>query len=220
MFRSRLLAAAAGICVALVAASPAPAQEPFYKGKRLTLLVNFDAGSATDIDARVFARHFIKHIDGAPQLIIQNMPGGGGANGTHVPRRGRAQGRHDGGLPHRHRLEFRRRAGALPRRLQDLRARRLHRRHRGLLHAQGCAARHQQADRHREGARAGVGRRQCPHRPRHLDPADARYRSACRSVMSPATAAASARGSRCSARKSISMPTPRPAIAARSRGRW
>jgi tripartite-type tricarboxylate transporter receptor subunit TctC len=82
MLRSTLLATAAGVCLALVAASSAPAQEPFYKGKRLTLLVNFDAGSATDIDARIFARHFIKHVDGAPQLIIQNMPGGGGANGT------------------------------------------------------------------------------------------------------------------------------------------
>ena len=69
-------------CLALAATSSAPAQEPFYKGKRLTILVNFDAGSATDIDARVFARHFIKHVDGAPQLVIQNMPGGGGANGT------------------------------------------------------------------------------------------------------------------------------------------
>ena len=82
MFRSRLLAAAVAVCAAAVAASPASAQEPFYKGKRLTLLVNFDAGSATDIDARVFARHFIKHVEGAPQLVIQNMPGGGGANGT------------------------------------------------------------------------------------------------------------------------------------------
>jgi hypothetical protein len=81
MVRSRLWAIAAGVC-AVVAASPTSAQEPFYKGKRLTLLVNFDAGSATDIDARIFARHFIKHVDGAPQLIIQNMPGGGGANGT------------------------------------------------------------------------------------------------------------------------------------------
>ena len=77
MIRTRLLAAAVGLCAAAVAASSAPAQEPFYKGKRLTLLVNFDAGSATDIDARVFARHFIKHVEGAPQLIIQNMPGGG-----------------------------------------------------------------------------------------------------------------------------------------------
>ena len=76
-------AAGCGLIAAVALASlPAVAQSPFYQGKRLTLLVNFDAGSATDIDARIFARHFIKHIDGAPQLIIQNMPGGGGANGT------------------------------------------------------------------------------------------------------------------------------------------
>ena len=72
----------AAALLGFAAVTQAQAQEPFYKGKRLTLLVNFDAGSATDIDARVFARHFIKHIDGAPQLVIQNMPGGGGANGT------------------------------------------------------------------------------------------------------------------------------------------
>jgi putative tricarboxylic transport membrane protein len=71
-----------GLTAAIVSSSPVAAQDPFYKGKRLTLLVNFDAGSATDIDARLFARHFVKHIAGAPQLIVQNMPGGGGANGT------------------------------------------------------------------------------------------------------------------------------------------
>jgi hypothetical protein len=72
-----------GLIAAVVSASSqVAAQSPFYQGKRLTLLVNFDAGSATDIDARLFARHFIKHIEGGPQLIIQNMPGGGGANGT------------------------------------------------------------------------------------------------------------------------------------------
>jgi len=65
---------------ALVA--PALAQEPFYKGKRLTVLVNFDAGSATDIEGRVFARHFAKHIDGQPQVIVQNIAGAGGNNGT------------------------------------------------------------------------------------------------------------------------------------------
>jgi tripartite-type tricarboxylate transporter receptor subunit TctC len=68
-----------GLC-ALVA--PALAQEPFYKGKRLTVLVNFDAGSATDIEGRVFARHFAKHIDGQPQVIVQNIAGAGGNNGT------------------------------------------------------------------------------------------------------------------------------------------
>jgi tripartite-type tricarboxylate transporter receptor subunit TctC len=71
-----------GVCAVAATVTQAPAQEPFYKGKRLTLLVNFDAGSATDIDARVFARHFIKHVPGAPQLIVQNMAGGGGTNGT------------------------------------------------------------------------------------------------------------------------------------------
>jgi tripartite-type tricarboxylate transporter receptor subunit TctC len=68
--------------MALLAVSPAGAQEPFYKGKRLSLLVNFDAGSATDIDARIFARHFVKHIAGAPSLVVQNMAGAGGVNGA------------------------------------------------------------------------------------------------------------------------------------------
>src|SRR5262249_34263287 len=42
----------------------------------------FDAGSATDIEGRVFARHFVKHIDGQPQVIVQNIAGAGGNNGT------------------------------------------------------------------------------------------------------------------------------------------
>ena len=82
MFRSSMRAAAFATCALIATATQSAAQGPFYKGKRLTLLVNFDAGSATDIDARVFARHFIKHVEGAQQLIIQNMAGGGGANGT------------------------------------------------------------------------------------------------------------------------------------------
>jgi tripartite-type tricarboxylate transporter receptor subunit TctC len=82
MVRSHLGSAVVAALALVAVAAPTQAQEPFYKGKRLTLLVNFDAGSATDIDARVFAKHFIKHIEGAPQLVIQNMAGGGGANGT------------------------------------------------------------------------------------------------------------------------------------------
>ena len=74
MFRSRLLAAALAACAPPWPHRRRAAQEPFYKGKRLTVLINFDAGSATDIEARVFARHFAKHIEGAPQLIMQNMP--------------------------------------------------------------------------------------------------------------------------------------------------
>ena len=35
----------------------AAAQEPYYKGKRLTVLINFAAGGPTDIEGRLFAKH-------------------------------------------------------------------------------------------------------------------------------------------------------------------
>jgi tripartite-type tricarboxylate transporter receptor subunit TctC len=76
------LFAPAVVVLAVWAASQASAQEPFYKGKRLNLIINFDAGSATDIDGRIFARHFVKHIEGQPNLVIQNIAGAGGVNGT------------------------------------------------------------------------------------------------------------------------------------------
>ena len=80
MFVARLLALV-GVSLGL-ALSPGLAQDPYYKGKRLTVLINFDAGSAPDIEGRLFARHFAKHIDGQPQVIVQNISGAGGVNGT------------------------------------------------------------------------------------------------------------------------------------------
>jgi tripartite-type tricarboxylate transporter receptor subunit TctC len=63
-------------------ASSASAEEPFYKGKRLTVMVNFAPGGSTDIEGRLFARHIAKHIDGQPVVVVQNMDGAGGLNGT------------------------------------------------------------------------------------------------------------------------------------------
>lgn len=60
----------------------APAQEPFYKGKSVRLLVNFPAGGATDVVARLVARYLSKHIPGNPAVVVQNMPGGGGNVGA------------------------------------------------------------------------------------------------------------------------------------------
>jgi tripartite-type tricarboxylate transporter receptor subunit TctC len=71
--------------VAAFAAAPdvASAQsDPFYKGKRLTLLINFAAGGPADIEGRLFAKHFGKHIEGAPNIIVQNRDGAGGLVGT------------------------------------------------------------------------------------------------------------------------------------------
>ncbi|MFN3892601.1 MAG: hypothetical protein ACK4MV_19570 [Beijerinckiaceae bacterium] len=66
--------------VALTAAN-SPSSAQFYQGKRLTVLVNYAAGGPTDIEARVFARHVGKHLDGSPTVIVQNMDGAAGLTG-------------------------------------------------------------------------------------------------------------------------------------------
>jgi hypothetical protein len=62
--------------------TPGWTQDPFYQGKRLTVLVNFAPGGATDAEARVFARHIGRVLDGQPAVIIQNMEGAGGLVGA------------------------------------------------------------------------------------------------------------------------------------------
>ena len=68
-------------CVAL-AAPQARADDPFYKGKRLILIINFAAGGPSDIEGRLLAKHLVKHIDGAPNIIVQNKDGAGGLIGA------------------------------------------------------------------------------------------------------------------------------------------
>ncbi len=71
----------ASLVAALIATITAQAQEPFYKGKRLILMINFAAGGPADIEGRIFARHLARLIDGAPNLIVQNRDGAGGLIG-------------------------------------------------------------------------------------------------------------------------------------------
>lgn len=79
MLRATLI----GLCAAAaLGAAPAAADEPFYKGKRLTVLVNYAPGGPTDIEGRLLARHIGKHIDGNPSIVVQNMDGAGGLIGT------------------------------------------------------------------------------------------------------------------------------------------
>jgi len=51
-------------------------------GKRLTVMINYGAGGPADIEGRIFARHLGKHIDGNPNVIVQNIDGAGGLIGT------------------------------------------------------------------------------------------------------------------------------------------
>jgi tripartite-type tricarboxylate transporter receptor subunit TctC len=64
---------------ALALAKPAAAQgvEQFYRGRQVTIVVGFNVGGAYDPYARAVARHLPKHLPGAPNIVIRNMPGAG-----------------------------------------------------------------------------------------------------------------------------------------------
>ena len=67
---------------ALCAASSFAADTPFYRGKTLTVLINFAAGGPTDIEGRLVARYLGRHLPGQPAIVVQNMAGAGGVTGT------------------------------------------------------------------------------------------------------------------------------------------
>lgn len=57
--------------------APPHAQEPFYKGKTIRIIVGFPAGGGYDTYARLIARHMGKYIPGNPTIIVENMSGAG-----------------------------------------------------------------------------------------------------------------------------------------------
>jgi tripartite-type tricarboxylate transporter receptor subunit TctC len=54
----------------------------FYRGKRVSIYVGSDAGGGYDNYARLVSRHLGRFIPGNPDLIVQNIPGGGGIRVT------------------------------------------------------------------------------------------------------------------------------------------
>jgi tripartite-type tricarboxylate transporter receptor subunit TctC len=77
------MSAAAGGLVLLsmsVQASRADSVEDFYKGKTVNLIIGYSVGGGYDLYARLLARHIGKHIPGKPNVVPQNMPGGGSFN--------------------------------------------------------------------------------------------------------------------------------------------
>jgi len=55
----------------------ADAQEPFYKGKTIRLIVGLAPGGGYDLYSRVIGRHLGKHIPGQPNIVVENMAGAG-----------------------------------------------------------------------------------------------------------------------------------------------
>jgi tripartite-type tricarboxylate transporter receptor subunit TctC len=66
---------AAVVVLVLASATGGHAQESFYKGRTVTLVVGYSAGGGYDQYARLLARHLGRHIAGNPNVIVQNMPG-------------------------------------------------------------------------------------------------------------------------------------------------
>jgi tripartite-type tricarboxylate transporter receptor subunit TctC len=66
--------------LAAVAVSPASAQTPaeFFKDKQITFYVGLSPGGGYDLNARLVAKYIGRYIPGQPQVIVKNMPGGGG----------------------------------------------------------------------------------------------------------------------------------------------
>ncbi len=67
-------------CLCIAGTGIAPAQD-FYKGKRVTMLINFAPGGPTDIEGRMVARYLGKYLTGNSGVVVQNMDGAGGVVG-------------------------------------------------------------------------------------------------------------------------------------------
>ncbi len=53
------------------------AQDSFYKGQTVRIIVGASAGGGYDTYSRTIARHIGKHIPGNPTFLVENMPGAG-----------------------------------------------------------------------------------------------------------------------------------------------
>jgi tripartite-type tricarboxylate transporter receptor subunit TctC len=68
------------VALLLISASQgraADAVADFYRGKTVFLQVGGDVGGGHDVLARIVARTIGKHIPGSPNVVVQDVPGGG-----------------------------------------------------------------------------------------------------------------------------------------------
>src|SRR5262245_24780459 len=76
--RASLLVVGLALCAP---PTPSAAQDPvadFYRGKQVSILVGFTPGGSSSLYARALSRHMGRYIPGAPNFIIQHVPGAGG----------------------------------------------------------------------------------------------------------------------------------------------
>ena len=65
------------ICSSAPSATAQTNSAMFYKGSTIRHIVGYPTGATFDTYSRSLARHMGRHIPGAPNIVIQNMPGAG-----------------------------------------------------------------------------------------------------------------------------------------------
>jgi tripartite-type tricarboxylate transporter receptor subunit TctC len=74
----RLLLGVVALAAGMVAAQAQPAEEFFRNKKELNIITSSSPGGGYDQYSRLMARYMSKYLPGNPNIIVQNMVGGGG----------------------------------------------------------------------------------------------------------------------------------------------
>ena len=83
---------AAGLRVARRRRREIADEADFFRNKTITLSIGTGPGGGYDQYGRLFARHLGRHMPGAPNVIVQNVPGAGGMTGVSRVASGPADG--------------------------------------------------------------------------------------------------------------------------------
>jgi tripartite-type tricarboxylate transporter receptor subunit TctC len=93
------------VLLATAASASAQAASDFYAAKpSMRLIVSSTPGGGYDLFGRLVARYITRHLPGKPQMVVQNMPGGGGVTATNylyniAPKDGTTMALIDRGVP-------------------------------------------------------------------------------------------------------------------------
>src|SRR5262245_33571225 len=68
------------IAMALLSGAPGQAQDDFYRGKTIRIVVGSEAGGGFSTYSLLLSAHLGKHIPGNPSVTIEHRPGAGGVN--------------------------------------------------------------------------------------------------------------------------------------------
>jgi tripartite-type tricarboxylate transporter receptor subunit TctC len=71
-----------GLWLAVVAGGPGSAQDNFFQGKQIRIIISAGVAGGYAEYARLLATHMGNHLAGKPDLIVQSMPGAGGLLAT------------------------------------------------------------------------------------------------------------------------------------------